>query len=207
MICPLCNQEKCKVIGTSKLRIFFKCENCTFIFVPSEYHISIEEELKRYELHNNTEENKGYLNFLEKVVNITNQYITPDSKILDFGCGKNAILCKILRKKGVNITPFDPLYNFPLTSDKYDIIILCEVIEHCRNLLETIKIISSHLKENGIVIIRTRTYPLDRNICNWWYSEDITHINFFSIQALKYVATLLQRNLINTDISDIFVIK
>ncbi len=208
MICPLCRSRNSIIVGQSRRRPFIHCADCDLIFVPEEFHLSVEEERNRYAFHDNTAENKGYIRFLSQVADIAEIVCPPPGRLLDYGCGKNAVLTNLLKNRGRNCDPFDPLYGYypPSPTYKYDTIILCEVIEHLRNVNKTLPEIENLLKRKGCIIIRTRLRPPEVKIEKWWYAQDLTHINFFSVKALEFAARLLKRSLKNTAIPDIFLI-
>jgi 2-polyprenyl-3-methyl-5-hydroxy-6-metoxy-1,4-benzoquinol methylase len=159
-------------------------------------------------MHDNSESNSGYVRFLNAVAETAISYTPENGSILDFGCGKNAVLAGILSKKGVRCDSYDPLFNYSIDfSDKhYDTIILCEVIEHIRNLHEDLSLIQKLTKQDSKVIIRTQRYPSLESFPQWWYRQDSTHLNFFSDKALEYIAALMNRVCVETLYKDIVVL-
>lgn len=209
MNCKLCGSEKVSVYAGNKKREFIRCSSCELVFVPDQYYLTIDQERKRYDLHDNSIENKGYLEFLDKIVTIITHSFPQDSTILDFGSGANAVLEGILGNKGFHCDSFDPLFNLRCNNDTliYDIIVVCEVIEHLRLLQNELSFIKQRLKPDGIVIIRTQLYPDADKFLNWWYIQDLTHINFFSPVTITFVASLLNRTVSFTSEKDVFLLK
>jgi hypothetical protein len=209
MNCVLCGTGKAISTFTVKGRHFYRCTDCELLFVPSEYHLAVAEERSRYELHDNTLENDGYVRFLSQVADIAERVMRTEGLLLDFGCGKNAVLATILHSRGVQCDVYDPLYDFPPLEEKrtYEGIILCEVIEHCRDLPETIGLIDRLIADQGLTIIRTQCYQQNVDLQRWWYAQDPTHINLFSRSALEVVASQLRRSLEVTNVPDIFLIR
>ncbi len=209
MNCVLCGTGTATAASIVKGRHFYRCANCELLFVPSEYHLPVAEERSRYDLHDNTLENDGYVSFLSQVADLAERLVRPDGKLLDFGCGKNAVLAEILHSRGVRCDVYDPLYEFPSLEEKrtYEGIILCEVIEHCRDLRATIGLIDLLIADHGLIIIRTQCYEQNVDLQRWWYAQDSTHINLFSRRALDEVATQLHRSLEVTTLPDIFLIR
>jgi hypothetical protein len=209
MNCPLCSGD-CAVIAHNRWRMFIMCENCTLVSVPEMYHLSVDQERQRYSLHDNTARNDGYVRFLGEVADIIDTYAAPEARILDYGCGKNAVLTDLLVKRGRRCDPFDPLYEYPLETDSdgaYDIVIMCEVIEHCRNLRAVLDGVRRLLTPSGAVVVRTQLYPSHGDIARWWYAQDLTHVNLFSWKAVEEAAALLGRSAAPTVSADIFVIR
>lgn len=207
--CPLCGFLSGTSFGKKEKRQFAYCSACTLVFVPEAYHIAPEQERARYALHNNTVENAGYVRFLTEVADSVLPFVSVSTHVLDFGSGEHAVLTHLLRERGVHCEAFDPMYS-PTVQEKpngYDIVILCEVIEHCRNLTEVINSIQNQLSPEGVVCIRTQCYPEVSAIPAWWYAQDLTHINLFSITALEFLAQRLGRTLsVSPQKNDIYLI-
>lgn len=190
MTCPLCNFNNISVFNKDKKRTFFKCLDCNLIFADRGNLLSIKEEKERYSLHDNTISNKGYVNYLTSVVKLIETVYEKDSSILDYGCGENAVLSALLKESGKICCSYDPLYNIgkdclPTT---FDIIVLCEVIEHIHDINKEMSLIKTLLKENGVLIIRTEFVNNNIDFTKWWYKEDPTHINFFSCESMDALA-------------------
>ncbi|NLE02129.1 MAG: class I SAM-dependent methyltransferase, partial [Fibrobacter sp.] len=170
--------------------------------------VSVEEEILRYNQHNNNLSNTGYVAFLSKLKNVINEITPKYTDVLDFGCGKNAVLSELLRNDGYNVHSYDPLFDMPLEDEdrKYNVIVLCEVIEHIRDLQNDIALIKRLLKSGGKVLIRTRLMPSVTEVPRWWYAQDKTHINFFSEQSIAVLAGYLNLQVCKTIEDDIFVL-
>jgi SAM-dependent methyltransferase len=160
--------------------------------VPAHDWVTPEDERARYAHHDNTESNPGYVRFLNEVADIAAGLAKPAARILDFGAGENAVLTHLLRRRGFDCNAYDPLYGVGTTalSDRYDVVILCEVIEHLRNLRDEVVSLGKALAPDGHIVVRTQCYPSVQQIPSWWYARDITHINFFAPQTLASAAGL-----------------
>ena len=207
MICPLCSADNCPETDGDTRRTYHCCSSCTLVFVPEKYHYTKGQERKRYDLHDNTTGNKGYVRFLGEVAGVIANVAAPEARILDFGCGEKAVLTGLLRKRGGRCDCYDPLYDhsLPDSTVRYDVIVLCEVIEHLRNLRDTLNTIDALLKNDGLVLVRTRCYPETEKLTKWWYAQDMTHINFFSSRALEVAAGFIRRRFERTSFEDIFL--
>ncbi len=90
---------------------YYYCPHCELIFIKEDYIPSPQEEKKRYEEHNNTPENRGYVqmfeNFMGKVIN---PYQDDIETVLDFGCGPEPVLARILGKRGFTVDIYDPCF-------------------------------------------------------------------------------------------------
>ena len=190
MLCSLCSNE-CQIIDTPK-RKFYNCPKCDFIFVDDIHIVSQEIEKARYLNHNNNFENLGYVNMFEDFLKKTfNNDFTNIKTALDYGCGTEPVLAKILNTKGVKTEYYDP-YFFPkkiFINKKYDLIISTEVIEHIREPLKIFDLFSNHINSNGKLALMTYFHPRDKKqFLNWWYIQDITHISFYSEITIKFIA-------------------
>jgi hypothetical protein len=208
MYCKLCDSRNCKFHEFDKFRKYFICSDCGLIFVPEEDWVTLEDEVDRYDKHENNITNEGYVCFLNEVVSVVKTLRKKSPCILDFGSGKNAVLSLLLNNEGFDCEAYDPLYNRLLKNSgkQYDVIVLCEVIEHIRDLsLESI-LINKLLSPDGIIIIRTKLYPSKNRIFTWWYTQDKTHINFFSRQAVDAFASKFGKRTDETLYPDIFIL-
>jgi len=238
--CRLCGSGGLSLVGWDnqpRKRPLYLCPRCGLISVPAEYHLSVSDELARYALHDNSLSNQGYVDFLTVVADVAVSVAAgmphgdlsmsdprePPIKLLDFGCGKEAALCRLLGRRGIDCYPYDPLYydlQLPTAVCGYDIIVACEVVEHLRDVTEELIMMDGLLRYGGAIILRTRLYDdADVNINtdvnsgdtsviqNWWYMQDPTHINFFNKKSLSKLASIIDKRVEETERRDIFVLR
>lgn len=208
MNCNLCRNQCAQACSKNKHREFIFCEKCELISVPYQYWLSKNEEKERYKKHNNLPENEGYVRFLNEILTTVKKVQKKSPRILDFGCGERAVLTDILNSNGYDCTAYDPLFdiNFQKDNSLFDIIILCEVIEHLKNIPEELNLINSFLKKDGVLIVRTRLYSSIDTVGKWWYAQDKTHINFFAKKTIETIAEMINRDLVDQVTDDIFII-
>ena len=187
-------------------RRFFLCPACGLIFVPAEDHLSPEEELLRYALHDNTPGHEGYNRYFAELMQVIIDR-GPAGAILDFGSGRSAVLTGLLNYRGYSCTAYDPLYGIGIDAvdATYDRVILSEVIEHVRDLPGEITLLGKVTRPSGEIVMRTKIYPSVEDFAGWWYKNDTTHVNFFSHGAMEILAGRLGR-IAEMTAPDIFVL-
>ena len=201
MNCNLCRSNDVRCVATKGKRSFYFCPQCQLVSVPASQHLSLSEEKERYAHHENFADNPDYVRYLTEISHEIERIPVKRPSILDFGSGHEYVLTRVLREKGFCCAPYDPLYNLGLENlaVKYDIVVLCETIEHLRDLQAEIKLINRLCKHEGYVLIRTRFYPDKNAMATWWYTLDETHVNFFNDRSLEYVAGMLGRKVLFSD--------
>lgn len=157
-----------------------------------EYFPSPEDEKKRYASHNNDISNTGYLSYLNNFLSsVFYPFVPKHSSILDFGSGPVPVLADILKIRGFTVDYYDPFFapSLEWKEKKYDAVTAVEVFEHLHNPSEAIKNLSSVLKNNGYLIIRTMLHPENKNFFSgWWYRQDCTHVSFFSERTFRLIS-------------------
>jgi hypothetical protein len=207
MNCRLCNSPRSAKLCSDDTRSYFHCEKCGLIFVPARDHVSFTAEKERYDLHDNSTENIGYVNFLGEMVTAVGERCGKSGSLLDYGSGKNSVLTRLLKDRGYDCIAYDPLYGIGIgaLAESYDAIILCEVIEHLRSLKREIRRLKKTMKREGSLIVRTQLYPSLKDFPCWWYKNDITHVNFFCRKALDVCAGILGKTEVVEKGGDIFI--
>jgi hypothetical protein len=192
--CRLCLNDKCSLLHKDEQREYLLCPECGFVFVPENQHLSLDAEKARYALHENTADNADYISYLNDVADeITRMVSGSNPSILDFGCGEHAVLTRIFKSRGLACSAYDPLYAIGQDAflKTYDTIVLCEVLEHLRDMPAEIARIRKALKKKGHVFIRTALYDDGGLFADWWYKNDPAHISFFSKKTIQVFADKL----------------
>ena len=172
--------------------IFHQCQTCGLIMKDPSIFVDSKQEIKIYESHENSLEDKGYVNFL---TNFIEQGVIPyisTGDALDYGSGPNPVLAHILKHEfGFTVDTYD--YYFEPTkiflNKTYDLITSTEVVEHVQSPKEVFKTLYNHLKPGGILSIMTLFYPQDRlAFFDWFYIRDRSHVVFYSPKTIEYIA-------------------
>ena len=174
MSCPLCKHDS-GYFGTYQGRIYNICTFCASVFLDPSDLPSAKAEKKRYDKHENSLDNKGYLQFLEPLRNAVVKNESATLTGLDYGCGPNPVLSKLLKKEG-------------LTVKQYDIYYHKEVIEHFHNPYEAFAQLKSLLKpKNSKLYCKTALLQPEQDFESWAYKNDFTHSFFYSEKALQFL--------------------
>ena len=206
MKCPLCSFSAHYLVS-GEHREYWVCSKCRAISVPARFHITPEEEVKRYLEHENSLENEGYVRMFQEKIDILKAYEIKSA--LDYGCGYKPVLKTLLERQGIKAEGYDPNF-FPDTSPGklYDLVISTETFEHFRNPSEEISRIAENLVPGGILAIMTRFYPAeDKNFADWYYKRDPTHIIFYCPHTFQWIAENKGFKLIFNNGYDFVVLK
>ncbi|RDH43977.1 class I SAM-dependent methyltransferase [Zooshikella ganghwensis] len=191
--CPVCTAESLQVYHQDKYRIYLQCVTCSFIFVPSDYHLTADEEKQIYDQHKNAIYDQGYRRFLSRVVEPLVPKLAANGQGLDFGCGPGPALAAMLEERGFGVNKYD-LFYYPdksVLNQTYDFITATEVIEHLADPLHYIKLWLGMLKPGGWLGLMTKLVTNQQAFTHWHYIRDLTHISFFSPPVFEYLSTCL----------------
>jgi SAM-dependent methyltransferase len=184
-ICPLCNSNS-KAFYKDE---FYECSCCGGIFRPSEKLLDNEKEKERYESHTNDSDDLGYQNFVSPITNCVLKEFSKNDIGLDFGCGKDSPIVKILKNNEYKIFEYDPYFfdEKELLEQKYDYIACCEVIEHFYNPKKEFELFKKLLKEDGVLYLMTGIYRENIDFSKWWYKNDLTHVFIFQEKTFEWI--------------------
>ena len=207
-ICPLCGNSNTVEHYNDQTQQYRLCLICDLIFVPKPFHISSDHERNIYLLHENSIENQGYVDmfrrFLNEVLPICD-LDTNKTKVLDFGCGYEPVLQKILQKDGYTCDIYDAYFFSQVPLVKYDLIVSTEVFEHFSNPAKEVELILSLLNSEGFVGVMTKQPLPSLDFSSWYYKKDETHICFYSPKCFEWIAKKYNLNLIYNNNDNIVV--
>lgn len=208
-ICRLCG-SKAAQYGISGKKTYYHCPVCDLIFLDESFLPSRVEEFERYKKHNNTIHNEGYVNYLKGFIKDAGiDKMNNISRALDFGCGPEPVLNKLLSGLGIDTDLYDPFFypdKAPL-NNKYGLITCTEVFEHLRNPQETLNLLETLLGTGGILAVKTLFHITCRDFNSWWYRSDITHICFYSPKTFIWIAGYLKLKIRTMDNNSICVLE
>lgn len=190
-MCRLCDFSMASSFHQDKRRDYFQCDVCSLVFVPASQFLSLEQEKARYDLHQNSPDDQGYRDFLNRLVNPMTTLLQPNSNGLDFGCGPGPTLKIQFEELGHKVANYDSLYaNDKSVFDyQYDFICATEVVEHLHNPGMELDRLWECLKPNGLLGIMTKRVIDANAFANWHYKNDDTHVCFFHESTFQWLAT------------------
>lgn len=208
--CPLCGDDPAAYYSDSR-RDYFQCQGCSLVFVDAEQRLNIAAEKAEYDLHQNCPNDKGYQQFLSRLVNPLLNHINVGAYGLDFGCGPGPAIKPMLFKHGVDVINYDPIYypnEYCLSNNKaYDFITTTEVIEHVYQPDKVLPQLWDLLKSGGVLAIMTKLVIDKAAFSRWHYKNDPTHICFYSEETFLFIARQLNAKLVFVEKDVIFLFK
>ena len=192
--------NKCKICGAitvpwhypKQMDDFHYCEVCEFIAKDDSAMMSSEDELKRYNEHNNEGVDPQYIayfkTFLEDAVF---PYANTGKIGLDFGSGPQPVLANLLSQQyHYQMAIYDLFYAMDQTysQQQYDLITTTEVVEHLQDPLHYFKHFKELLLPTGILAVMTQFHQNDpQKFMGWYYMRDHSHISFFTPKTMAVI--------------------
>jgi hypothetical protein len=192
--CPLCLGVDIPAFHRDKNRDYFRCNTCLLVFVPKHQHLDLHQEKAIYDLHENHADDEGYRQFLSRLSIPLLARLQPRSAGLDYGCGPGPLLADMLRQAGHKLDLYDPFYanRTDYLQNRYDFIACSEVAEHFRRPGFEFLRLFSLLKPEGSLGLMTKLVTNADAFRKWHYTHDQTHISFYSIPTLRWLAGAYQ---------------
>ncbi|MCW8929542.1 MAG: class I SAM-dependent methyltransferase [Gammaproteobacteria bacterium] len=194
LTCPLCQISE-GIPFFKDRRNYFQCPECSLVFVPPQQYISTKEEKSMYDLHENSADDPGYRQFLNRFLIPFLTHIKPNSHGLDFGSGPGPTLSIMLKENGHSVVNYDCFYAPDInllescSAEKaYDFITATEVVEHLHHPKKELERLWSCLKPNGSLGIMTKRVLNQKAFTHWHYKNDITHVCFFALETFQWLA-------------------
>ncbi len=193
--CPLCHTQQTSHFHNSENRQYHHCHQCDLVFVPEVYFVSTQEEKAKYDHHQNSLQNEGYVAFLNRLLVPLESYLAPGAKGLDFGSGPGPTLHLLMRSRGYSMDIYCYFYapDCSVFSKRYNFITATEVVEHLHKPREELQRLWEMLCPGGVLGIMTAFRPED--FTNWYYKRDLTHIHFFTPKTFAWIAAFLEAKL------------
>ncbi len=191
MKCHICDGSVLSFIDEKTGMCYYSCSECEYIFKASKHYRDLSDQKKRYDLHENNENDAGYQAYFQRFLDFVLPQISEVGTALDFGCGRSTLLAQMLEQKNIACDAYDPIYH-PDTlyeDKKYDLIVSTEVFEHLHHPKEVFGKLTDKLKEGGYLALQTQFHPQNiEAFKKWYYHQDPTHIVFFAAKTFQMLA-------------------
>lgn len=186
--CPLC-QSKASIYASNRITSFYLCPLCFGVSAAKEKRLDEQQEKERYESHDNRIDDERYLNFLRKLTQPLNRYLSKGQIGLDFGCGPVKAMESLFSDSNT-VHSYDYFFypDHALLEKKYDFVIASEVVEHLYYPDVTFAKFQQMLGENGLLAIMTQAWHEQLDFGKWWYAMDPTHVFFYHQKTFEYLA-------------------
>lgn len=202
--CKICGAETRKLHHPRLEADYHCCPACEFISKDESALISPQEEMERYDKHQNSIEDRGYVEYFKKFLDkAVVEYAGMGRKGLDFGSGPSPVLAQILeRDYGYSMDIYDLFYSPEkvYTGKKYDLVTSTEVVEHLKDPLEYFRMFKELLEDDGILAIMTLFHhDDDQHFIDWNYIRDKSHISFYTPKTLGKIAEIVGLEVVYSD--------
>jgi len=209
--CKICDETTITIEDVKKKLFYYRCSSCGFVYLDDNHQVNSIEEKSKYDQHNNSLENEGYVQMFEDFIDLSiAPYLKNIKKVLDFGSGPEPVFSKLLERRGLEVEIYD-LYYSPqkvYEGNRYDLITSTEVFEHLSKPLETLNLLVEHLNTNGYIVLMTKFPPQeDKVFLDWWYRRDPTHISFFTPKSFEVMAEKVGLKVLKTINENIVVFQ
>lgn len=190
MQCPVCEGLQCQSFQTVGDRTYLRCPACLATFLHPEQRPGPDAELAQYRLHENSEDDTRYRQFLRKLSDPLLQRLPAGSRGLDYGCGPGPALAALMRESGHRVALYDPFFqpDRSVLSATYGFVTCTEVIEHFHQPAVEFRRFDALLESGGWLALMTSFQADDAQFANWHYRRDPTHVVFYRETTLHWLA-------------------
>jgi hypothetical protein len=210
-LCKICQASTSSIKDVKKELTYYRCSPCGFVFLDDKYMVNAIDEKSKYDQHNNSLENEGYVQMFEDFLDLSiGSYSEKIKTVLEFGSGPAPVLSKLLERRGFEVDIYD-LYYAPqkvYETKSYDLITSTEVFEHLQKPLDILELLVKHTNTNGYIALMTKFPPKDdKEFLAWWYRRDPTHISFFTPKSFEVMAEKVGLKVLKTINENIVVFQ
>lgn len=188
--CPLCQCLGPKTLtfqSHAKKTRYWHCPHCRLIFVDPAALPTREKEKTVYQYHQNSPEHSGYIGFLRRIIDPAQNYLTPDMRGLDYGCGPGPTLSVLLKRQGFACADYDPIFYPELPHSDFDFVFATESFEHFHSPATQMRHIQELLKDGGYLFIMTLLWDDGVDFPSWHYKNDPTHVSFYHRDTIDFI--------------------
>lgn len=207
-ICPLClNKGSFSQMNGQNRTIYFCCDKCKLVFASTSFLPTREEEENRYKQHQNGIEYPGYVQFLNQAIEPALPFLSEEMTGLDYGCGPNPTLSKLLEERNISCGNYDPIFFPDLPEGPFNFIFATECFEHFFFPAKELGQLKQLLKSDGILIIMTDLWTDRNQFSDWYYTSDFTHVTFFHADTFEFIADKFDFEVIYNDKKRVVILR
>lgn len=210
MKCIICKNNNYRVIKKIDGINIFECKNCGLGYVDQNETKNLNAK-KFYNFKEYKKEETRLRMITDQLVSVIRN-VKPNGKVLDVGAGFGLFSSILNQQNNYKITLLEPVNN-PIyiknidiktvkknflefvfsTKEKFDILVLLDVLEHFENPKKALENAKRLLAKEAILVIQTPNYKsIMARICknwSWWMTED--HKFFFSPKSINLLLNKL----------------
>lgn len=191
--CPLCLANRTTLKATVQGRDYFSCGVCSLVFMDPAQRLDAEAERQHYNTHENDPADPRYRAFLQPLATAVLDNIKAGDCGLDYGSGPGPALSVMFGEQGFSVNNYDPFFapDTALLEQHYDFITCTETVEHFHSPATEFACLDSLLRPGGWLGIMTQWYTADTELADWHYLRDPTHVCFYHVDTLQWLAAHL----------------
>lgn len=188
--CPLCEHTQPSHFYRDSFREYLLCQQCQLVFVPTEYHLSAQNEKLRYDTHQNNPNDPRYRQFLNRLFTPLCKHLATCAHGLDYGSGPGPTLSKMFEESGHTMALYDIYYapDTEVLQQQYDFICCTETIEHFSRPGYEWQQFLRITKPGAWIGIMTQMRDRVISFADWNYKNDPTHIAFYSKTTFQWLS-------------------
>lgn len=201
--CPLC-AGAARFFARDRRRRFLRCPACALVFADAADHLGRDAERAEYDLHRNDAADPAYRHFLSRLSIPLLSRLRAGHRGLDFGSGPGPTLAAMLAEAGMRMSIYDPFFapQHDALAGHYDFVTCSEVVEHFNHPAESWLQLAALLAPGGWLGVMTSMPDDDvpaEEFLAWRYKDDLTHVSFYSLATMRWIAARLQLELTPID--------
>lgn len=188
--CPLCHVSAApgaRVWRGMDGRSYWRCPACQLVFGAVDERVSARVAAEHYRQHENGLENAGYVTFLRRGIDRLLPFLAPGMRGLDFGCGPEPTLARLIGRAGMDCEAYDPLFWPKQPAGAFDFVFATECFEHFEAPRREVAWIVSLMRPGGYLCVMTECWKSERAFSRWYYTRDPTHIVYFHAETFGYL--------------------
>ena len=189
-MCPLCFSEQPRHFVTIDCKTYWRCNVCQLTFLSRENRLDADDELERYQLHENDPSDPRYRKFLSRLTDHLVPKLPAGAEGLDYGAGPGPTLSVMLEEQGFPMSIYDPFFapNTDVLGRTYDFITCTETVEHFYRPAKEFQRLDKLLRRGGRLGIMTEMLESDEGFADWWYHREPTHVCFYKRATMGWIA-------------------